>query len=260
MANVADRRTDPMDNFFKGIATLQQGAQTLTQFNMLNKELDLKKEIANQEYLVKKQNVADDSLKTQAYAQSVAAAFGSGKPSDEFLIKSGIDPSTWKQMTKEERQAWRNKETSDVKHAAKLEEIDAESRWKIIEEGLRQTNMTDREIKKIKAEFAVKNVSPGKAAMGAAAAEEILTPQDQVIQPFEELLSVPGLFGKKITAVDLVNKIGTKKLNEVDPRINMAPIDYLRKLNAAIKDSPKDKKVFLQKFYKLYPEFESVMK
>lgn len=261
MANVADRRADPMDNFFKGIAALQQGAETLTRYEMFNKELDLKKSIADMEYSKKQGEIQGESIKAQAYAQQVAGLFGYGEPSPEFLKSAGLKPETWTQMTKEERQTARNIETTGAKHIAKAAEIDLKAKWDITEQNLKDVGMDERQIRQIKANFAIKNVSPGKAAVGAAAGEEVVTPTADVIQPFEELVNIPGLFGaKKLTAVDLINKIGTKKLNEIDSRIGLSPLEYIRKLNKAVKESPKDKDKLLKRLIETYPEIESIMK
>ena len=47
MARVEQQRQQPMENFFKGINALQQGAAQLAEYNMFNKKLEQEKEIAD---------------------------------------------------------------------------------------------------------------------------------------------------------------------------------------------------------------------
>jgi hypothetical protein len=252
MANVSQQRPDPMDNFFKGIQALNQGAENLVRYQTLNKQLDMEKAIADMKFGQAKQETASQSISSMAQAWQAAALYGTGDPTTEALQKIGINPATWASMSREQRQAARDLGKIGAQHAAKVGEINLKEKWDAAEQALKEAGMNDRQIKKIKADFAAKNVSPGKAAMGAASGEEVLTPSEDIIQPMEELLSVPGIFGaKKVMARDLINKVGTKKLTPMLP--------YIKKANEVLASSPGSKKEIIKRLAEKFPELKDFL-
>jgi hypothetical protein len=261
MANVAERRGDPMETFFKGISALQQGVQTLTQYEMLNKQLSQEKDQADKSLVMKQMEAHTEALKAQTYAQQVMGGQGSFSPNVEFRVAAGTEPGSWNPLTKEARSAASKIDVEAAKTKGKLTAQEQKHQLDMIKDTFKEMNLNERQQKDAIAKFAEKGVISADVLAAAAAGQEIVTQPGKVIQPEEVLFEVSKLVGnKQLTAQDIVGKISSADLQKYDEKLKMTPREYLKKVTEAMKTHKDKKKEIMKAFSEDLPEIYKLVK
>ena len=274
MARVEDR-TVPADwnsQFFEGLKALQQGAQAYSQNLLLNKELELKEQMAKLEYDKKDKELGIDKIKALAYFGTSINPVAKPTYNVEAVNKEIGAPiyETIEPLSKEERKMQADVVTTNLK-AEKEAALQAAR-----EKGLSGRAALDyaKDIMKGKLEASKSYLTAEQLANASNAIEGIMQNADEILNPPESgkkeqpqpntqkpVITNTGAITtpKAITEGQVVNIIGYNSYRTPSEKLRgHTPEAYLNILKQEIEKNPKDRKAILDEASNDLPELKNL--